>query len=243
MHVACPQESRSIAKRKAEEQEAAKVSRAAKKLRIDMRRRGHVRCLRKGEDTAADVKEKQLNKLATRGVVLLFNAVAQAQKQRQEANAPGGGGRVGPKAAKLNKASFLSQLQGSAAAVSAADGAAAGSVLGLGRRGKAMPVVGGSEGAPGWKVLHEGFTGLPGGAGTDWSGAVIYAGEHVDHCFISSKGFIRLLRGLIRPPIPHHFIPPSGSSKMKDWDKAQSESEDPDKIEVASEDEGGDEGW
>lgn len=128
-----------------------------------MRRRGHVRATRKGEDTAADLKEKQLNRLATRGVVLLFNAVASAQKQRQEAST---GGVGGSKVARLNKASFLSQLKGSAAAAegaAAGNAAATGSVLGLGRRVKAAPASGdGSAAVPGWKVLQEGFTGLPG---------------------------------------------------------------------------------
>lgn len=165
MH-ACSQESKSVAKRKVEEQEAAKASRAAKKLRLDMRRRGHVRAMRKGEDPAVDVKEKQLNRLATRGVVMLFNAVATAQKQKQEASGVRGGGGI--KAAKLNKASFLSQLKGSAMA-EGSDGsnlgstAAPGSVLGLGKRSKATPANGPLvDAAPGWKVLQEGFTGLPG---------------------------------------------------------------------------------
>ena len=34
-----------------------------------------------------------------------------------------------------------------------------------------------------------------------------------------------------------------GSSKMKDWDKEQSDSGDEGKIQVDSEEEGGDEGW
>ena len=41
------QESKGVAKRKAAEQDAAKANRIAKKLRIDMRRRGHVRASRK----------------------------------------------------------------------------------------------------------------------------------------------------------------------------------------------------
>ena len=41
------QESKGVAKRKAAEQDAAKANRIAKKLRIDMRRRGHVHASRK----------------------------------------------------------------------------------------------------------------------------------------------------------------------------------------------------
>ena len=134
-----------------------------------MRRRGHVRATRKGEDLAADLKEKQLNRLATRGVVLLFNAVATAQKQRQDA-ARSGAAAGGTKAARLNKASFLSQLKASAATAEGADAGAtvaaapsAGSLLGLGRKSnKAPQAATGLVAAPGWKVLQEGFTGLPG---------------------------------------------------------------------------------
>ena len=126
-----------------------------------MRRRGHVRATRKGENPTADQKEKQLNRLATKGVVLLFNAVAKAQKQRQEA---AGATVAGAKAARLSKASFLAQLKGSAAnGVGGGEGPMKQSVLGLaGRRGKGAVAVTEAVGAPGWSVLREGFTGLPG---------------------------------------------------------------------------------
>ena len=41
--------------------------------------------LKKGQDPAADAKEKALMKVATRGVVRLFNAVSKAQKQQKDA--------------------------------------------------------------------------------------------------------------------------------------------------------------
>jgi hypothetical protein len=156
-----------VAKRKAAEQEAAQTNRAAKKLRLDMKRRGHVRVLKKGEDPEADQREKQLNRLATRGVVLLFNAVAKAQKERQEAASnKGRGGQGAAKAARLNKASFLAQLQGNATIQqqSGQSGVAGSrrSVLGLGLPLKAASNNAAEGGAPGWKVLQEGFTGLPG---------------------------------------------------------------------------------
>ncbi|GAX79855.1 hypothetical protein CEUSTIGMA_g7295.t1 [Chlamydomonas eustigma] len=202
-------ESISVAKRKTAEQEAAKTNRAAKKLRLDMKRRGHVRVLKKGEDPEADLREKQLNRLATRGVVLLFNAVAKAQKERQDAtlNNKGTGGQGTAKAARLNKASFLAQLQGST--TSNHQLTAAGSkrsVLGLGlplKAGSNSDSVRGASvasvsegGAPSWKVLQDGFTGLP------------------------------------------------GSSKMKDWDKEEEDSDlgAPEKIDVGSDD-GDDDGW
>ena len=143
------------------EREAAKASRAAKKLRLDMKSRGHVRATRKGENPTADQKEKQLNRMATKGVVLLFNAVAKAQKQRQEA---AGVTVAGAKAARLSKASFLAQLKGSAATGTDSEAnPAKQSVLGLaGRRGKVAAVGMEAVGAPGWSVLREGFTGLPG---------------------------------------------------------------------------------
>ena len=164
------------------EREAAKASRAAKKMRLDMRRRGHVRATRKGEDPASDQKEKQLNRLATKGVVLLFNAVAKAQKQRQEA---AGSTVAGAKAARLSKASFLAQLKGSAApSVGGVEGSdtAGKSVLGLtGRRGKAaaFEAAEAPTGAPGWRVLHDGFTGLPGGRGLKASYGIGAGGDKV----------------------------------------------------------------
>lgn len=150
------QESKGVAKRRAEEQEAAKANRAAKKMRVEMRRRGHVRVSRRGGDPTADLREKALSRLATRGVVLLFNAVAKTQKQRQEAGGPGA------KAAKLSKAAFLSQLQKGGGAGGAAGAQGRGSVLGLGKPAGAAT----GAGAPGWRVLQEDFTGLPGEGGS-----------------------------------------------------------------------------
>ncbi|KAF6258102.1 hypothetical protein COO60DRAFT_1626549 [Scenedesmus sp. NREL 46B-D3] len=63
------------------------AARQAKKQRQEMRQRGHLKVPKKGADPAHDAREKQLQKLATRGVVLLFNAVNKAQKQKREAEA------------------------------------------------------------------------------------------------------------------------------------------------------------
>ena len=137
-------ESRSVAKRKAEEQEAAKASRASKKMRLDMKNRGHVKILQKGLDTTSDLKEKQLSRIATRGVVMLFNAISQAQKK--VAGAEGSAG--GSKAAKLSKASFLAQLKG------LGPSGTEGQVLGLAKSKKQD----GAKVGAGW--LAKDFTGL-----------------------------------------------------------------------------------
>ena len=61
------------------------------------------------KDPTTDAREKTLQKVATRGVVRLFNAVAKAQKVREEAGVYGA-----KKASKLNRASLFQQLRGSA---------------------------------------------------------------------------------------------------------------------------------
>lgn len=53
-------------------------------------------CCRRGEDPEADAAEKALLRTARRGVVRLFNAVAKAQKQASEQQAPGSRARVQP---------------------------------------------------------------------------------------------------------------------------------------------------
>ena len=88
-----------------------------------------------------------------RGVVLLFNAVAKAQKQQHE-----GGEAVSGKAAKLNKASFLAQLKAGGGAVAGQAGARAGA-------GAAAASKEAAASAPGWKVLQDSFTGLAGEGG------------------------------------------------------------------------------
>lgn len=141
---------------------------------------------RRGQDPTADVREKALQRLATKGVVRLFNAIAKAQKQLREAE-EASGSRA--KAVKLGKASFLAQLKGSSAAAagSAADQplvpsaprqaipgvAAAAAVPAAGasgskkqqqRRGAAADSSSeDEEDAAGWDVLKQGFVGLQGG--------------------------------------------------------------------------------
>jgi hypothetical protein len=150
--------SKSLAKRKAEDAEEAKADRAAKKLRHEMRQRGHVAPPRRGEDPAADAREKALQRTATRGVVRLFNAVSKAQRRLRDAEAATGSRG---KAARLGKASFLAELR------SAKAGGAGGEALVASARGQDAGAGGGEgsdgEGAAGWDVLKDGFTGLQGG--------------------------------------------------------------------------------
>ncbi|KAL4437109.1 hypothetical protein ABPG75_004248 [Micractinium tetrahymenae] len=187
--------SRSIAKRKAEEAEEAKADREAKKLRQEMKQRGHVVPKRRGQDPEGDAREKGLQRLATKGVVRLFNAIAKAQKQLREAE-EATGSRA--KAVKLGKASFLAQLKGSGAVATGAKPgealvpsaparqvaatAAAAPAAKQRRRAAAAAAADSSddEDAAGWDVLKQGFVGLQGG------------------------------------------------SKMKDWDKQESDEEGPD---------------
>lgn len=100
-----------------------------------------------------------MQRLATRGVVLLFNAVHKAQKAKAEAAA------TGMKAPKLSKASFIAELK-AASAGSGGGGLRSGGVLAAGDGGNAA---GAATGAPGWGVLGQGFPGLGGGSKMkDW---------------------------------------------------------------------------
>lgn len=163
--------SKSIAARKAEDEAEAKADREAKKLRIEMKQRGHAVPKRRGEDPAADAQEKILQKTATRGVVRLFNAVAKAQRRlRDEEGATGSRA----KAAKLGKASFLAELRNSRATTGATEAVVPSArAPSAAAEAQAQAHAGGSasdeEGGAGWAVLQEGFTGLQGGSKMkDW---------------------------------------------------------------------------
>lgn len=104
--------------------------------------------------------------------MLLFNAIAKAQKQTTA-----GGAGSGAKPAKLSKASFLAQLKGAGVGGTTAAGgtgvvggggvlAAAAGKINAREEGKGA---GEAAGAAGWKVLQAGFTGLSGGGKMkDW---------------------------------------------------------------------------
>ena len=55
-----------MSKRKAEEEAAHSVDRDAKRLRLEMRQRGHVAVPRRGADPAHDARERALQKIATK---------------------------------------------------------------------------------------------------------------------------------------------------------------------------------
>ena len=134
--------------------------------------------LKKGEDPAADAFEKQLQRLATKGVVLLFNAVNKAQKQQAEAKA------AGKKASKATRAGLLAELKASSQLPTTAGVGQPGVVQPIGvsrqqqqqqgviqqqRQQQQQEVDSDDEGMPGWDVLGESIPGLTGGSKMkDW---------------------------------------------------------------------------
>lgn len=99
--------SKTIRKRKEEEKLELEASKAAKKLREEMKKRGHYLPTKKGEDPQRDILEKRLQKTATKGVVQLFNAINTAQKRIRSEDTLGNKA----KAAKLGKAGFLAGIR------------------------------------------------------------------------------------------------------------------------------------
>ena len=131
---------------------------------------------RRGQDPTADTADKALQRLATKGVVRLFNAIAKAQKQLREAEEETGSRA---KAVKLGKASFLAQLKSSSGAAAGSEAlvpaapvragtAAAPAPAGSkqqqqrGKRAAAAAESSDEEDAGGWDVLKAGFTGMQG---------------------------------------------------------------------------------
>jgi hypothetical protein len=129
----------------------------------------------KGSDPAADARERQLLKLATRGVVLLFNAVTKAQKQKQEADRSSG--KAAAKAAKAAKTGIFAKLKAGAKAAADLTAPTAAAGRGASKRAGGKQQQGGGEGegeggGSGWAVLGEGFPGLTGGVKMkDWDKA------------------------------------------------------------------------
>lgn len=149
--------SKSVASKRQRVEAEAKADREAKKLRIEMKQRGHVLPARKGENPEADAREKALQKTATRGVVQLFNAVAKAQRRLREAEDLT---RSRTKAAKFGKASFLADIRNARGSNAPAHlpgdekHSASGEALKEGDDS--------DDDGPGWEVLRKGFTGLQG---------------------------------------------------------------------------------
>lgn len=164
--------SKSLATRKAEEEALSKADRAAKRLKMEMRMRGHVVPPRRGEDPGADAKEKALQKIATRGVVQLFNAVAKAQRKLREVDELT---HSRAQAAKLGRASFLLELKKAREESSSnnpkkKDSSHPTSSKDQGEDGMIDPEVDmDEEAAEGWQVLSQSFDGLKGrGRMKDW---------------------------------------------------------------------------
>eukprot|EP01025_Chloroclados_australasicus_P037089 TRINITY_DN377_c0_g1_i1.p1 TRINITY_DN377_c0_g1~~TRINITY_DN377_c0_g1_i1.p1 ORF type:complete len:394 (-),score=67.66 TRINITY_DN377_c0_g1_i1:363-1544(-) len=108
-----------------------------RKMKQEMRHRGHAKVPKKGENVEVDVVEKQLQRVATRGVVQLFNAIAKAQKVQRDARAT----RGRASAAKMTKASIAAELKKA-------------------KKNSAQQVEDLNQGS-GWKVLQDNYTGLP----------------------------------------------------------------------------------
>ena len=135
---------------KQEQEEHRKKVQSNRKQKIDIREKGHVTSVRYGADPDQDKLEKLLVKTATKGVVKLFNAIYQAQKQHEKA------GR-NKDAMKQAKSNLLDQLEGAASKVSEFEGD-----KGLKAGLKSNTNESGKTGGGGWDVLSEGFTGLSG---------------------------------------------------------------------------------
>ena len=144
--------SKSVLKRAREDDETSAKAASARKARHELlRRRGHAPVPPRGEDPEHDAREKALSKIATRGVVALFNAVSTAQRRAREAEAAGARAAT---ATAAGKAGFLAALRGSAVAAAVAPHHAGGAVA----RSNAPP-----PSAKGWDVLNPNYDTLAGG--------------------------------------------------------------------------------
>jgi hypothetical protein len=140
--------SKSVLKRAREDDETTAKATSARKARADLlKKRGHARVPSRGEDPEHDAREKMLSKIATRGVVALFNAVSTAQRKAREAEAAGAKAAT---ATAAGKAGFLAALRGSAVAAAANHAGA--------NRSNAPP-----PSAKGWDVLNPNYDTLAGG--------------------------------------------------------------------------------
>eukprot|EP00884_Botryococcus_braunii_P003905 jgi/Botrbrau1/13515/Bobra.0347s0002.2 len=146
--------SKSVLKRQRVEDEEQQAKRKAKKLRMEMRKRGHVAVPPKGENPEVDAREKALMRLATRGVVNLFNAIAVAQKQEEVAALQGA---KPVQAVKASKSAFLATLKGDSAATKG------GGKVHVGPKEQAVRGEPSGVAESSWAVVKEGFAGLQGG--------------------------------------------------------------------------------
>ena len=168
------QGSQSIRRLQEEEREEIELLKEARKMRKEMRERGHVVPARKGMDVQQDAREKRLQKTATRGVVQLFNAINAAQKRLQNEDAKGNKSKV----ARLGKASFLAEMKNMRRAEGQQE--AKGQPEAKGQQDQRTRSTSNSKAArsqhqgnddveEGWDVLREGFVGLRDGSKMkDW---------------------------------------------------------------------------
>uniref|UniRef100_A0A7S3UDJ5 RRP15-like protein n=1 Tax=Picocystis salinarum TaxID=88271 RepID=A0A7S3UDJ5_9CHLO len=89
------------------EQEEEEAERTRKKNeRLELKKRGRMYPKKAGVEPMVDQMERKLRKIATRGVVTLFNAVAKAQKTVEDNK------NKTNSAAALTKAAFLAEIKG-----------------------------------------------------------------------------------------------------------------------------------
>lgn len=87
-----------------EEEEAERTRK--KNERLELKKRGRIYPTKAGVEPMVDQMERKLRKIATRGVVTLFNAVAKAQKTAEDNK------NKTNSAAALTKAAFLAEIKG-----------------------------------------------------------------------------------------------------------------------------------
>ncbi|KAJ7199498.1 hypothetical protein O6H91_Y498200 [Diphasiastrum complanatum] len=137
-----------IAKKLEEESNSQQVKSQSRKQKRALREVGHVL-----PQSYIDTKEIQLIRLATKGVVTLFNAVNKAQ--RVQANLVESSGRTSKGAVKQSKAAFLAELRGLTAGGTKTSSHAATDPVTNENENKRRDVVSGEK--PGWTVLQDNF--------------------------------------------------------------------------------------
>lgn len=83
-----------------------KERREKKRVKLEIKQRGHVKPTPKGRDVESDMLERRLHNTATKGVVRLFKAVAKAQEDAEKAKT------MRRKDALISKSKFLEELRG-----------------------------------------------------------------------------------------------------------------------------------
>ncbi|EHB00443.1 RRP15-like protein [Heterocephalus glaber] len=142
------------------EKEKLKQERLEKKKQLDKKREWEMMCRAKPDVVQDKDTERTLQRIATRGVVQLFNAVQKHQKNVDEKLKEAGGstGKRAKLVSTVSKRDFISVLRG-------VDGATheKGST---GKNPKAKQIEVKSEAGPGWSVLRDDF--MMGASMKDW---------------------------------------------------------------------------